>query len=168
MTKSRQDDDIAIIGMGCRVSGANSPTELWDLLASMRDTRQEINRFNAAGFYSPLRGTHNGLTNVKEAYFLKDDIDKFDHSFFEISPNEAGAMDPQHRILLEVAYETFESAGLSLDTLRGSNTGVFSGMYQHSTPEHTSSVILHTISIIEVGLSHSARYYQCWRIFKDM
>ncbi|CAO1604862.1 hypothetical protein XANCAGTX0491_008403 [Xanthoria calcicola] len=119
--------DIAIIGMGCRVPGANSPAELWDLLASSADKRQKIQRFNPAGFHSLNKGDRNGLTNVNEAYFLQDGIDRFDHGFFGISPTEATAMDPQHRILLEVAYETFESAGYSLDALSESKTAVYSG-----------------------------------------
>lgn len=119
--------DIAIIGMGCRVPGANSPSELWDLLASSADKRQKIERFNPAGFHSLNKGDRNGLTNVNEAYFLQEGIDRFDHGFFGISPTEATAMDPQHRILLEVAYETFESAGYSFDALSESKTAVYSG-----------------------------------------
>ncbi|KAL8951307.1 MAG: hypothetical protein Q9222_002706 [Ikaeria aurantiellina] len=132
MYESARSDDTAIIGMGCRVSGANSPSELWDILSSSKDVRQEINRFNAAGFYSATQGTHSGLTNVKDAYLLQEGIDKFDNSFFGISPVEAAAMDPQHRIMLEVAYETFESAGIPMETLRGSNTGVYAGFLSPS------------------------------------
>ncbi|KAL9594482.1 MAG: hypothetical protein Q9219_007011 [cf. Caloplaca sp. 3 TL-2023] len=124
--------------MGCRVSGANNPSELWDVLSSSKDLHQEIKRFNAAGFYSTTQGAHSGLTNVKDAYLLQDGIDKFDHSFFGISPVEAAAMDPQHRIMLEVAYETFESAGICTETLRGSNTGVFAGL---SGSEYASSLL---------------------------
>ncbi|CAG8950778.1 hypothetical protein HYFRA_00002991 [Hymenoscyphus fraxineus] len=128
MDNDRNCNDIAVIGMSCRVSGANSPSELWDMLASSKDTRQEIDRFNSAGFYSAKCGDQNGLTNVRHAYLLQDGIDKFDHSFFDISSTEAAAMDPQHRILLEVAYEAFEKAGISVEKLAGSNTAVYLGV----------------------------------------
>jgi len=127
MNTSTHHDDIAIIGMACRVSGANNSSELWDMLVRSEDMRHEIDRYHSAGFYASAKGTQSGLTNVKNAYLLQDGIDKFDNAFFQISPTEAVAMDPQHRIMLEVAYEAFENAGITLDALDGHNTAVFSG-----------------------------------------
>ena len=122
------EGDIAIIGMSCRVAGANSPREFWDLLASSRDVQSKIARFNAEGFYHPDGGPRKGLTNVKRAYMLDDSlIDKFDNAFFFIPPLEAIAMDPQQRMLLEVTYEAIESAGIPLDKFTGTNTAVFAG-----------------------------------------
>lgn len=121
--------EIAIIGMSCRVAGANSPTELWDLLASSKDVQSEITRFNVRGFYHPRGGPLKGLTDVKRAYMLNDDLIRgFDNTFFRIAPQEAAAIDPQQRMLIEVAYEAVENAGISLDDFTGSNTGVYSGM----------------------------------------
>ncbi|KAM0285942.1 hypothetical protein ACHAO9_008534 [Fusarium lateritium] len=65
--------------------------------------------------------------NVKHAYLLDDDPRNFDREFFAINPKEAESMDPQQRILLETVYESVESAGYSIEQLRGSSTAVFVG-----------------------------------------
>lgn len=128
MVDRHVDRDIAVIGMSCRVAGANSPSELWDVLANSKDLQSEITRFNAKGFYHPDGGPRKGLTNVKRAYMMDDNtIDRFDNAFFYTTPTEAAAMDPQQRMLLEVAYETVESAGIPLDTFVGTDTSVFAG-----------------------------------------
>ncbi|PYI12323.1 putative polyketide synthase [Aspergillus sclerotiicarbonarius CBS 121057] len=128
--------DIAIIGMSCRVAGANSPSELWDVLASSKDVRTEISRFNSDGFYKPDGGPRKGLTNVRHAYVMPDGVDKFDNTFFKISPLEAEAMDPQQRLLLEITYEAIENAGITLDEFEGSDTAVYAGIFGNDY--HTS------------------------------
>ena len=122
------DNDIAIIGMSCRVAGASSPSEFWELLASSKDVQSNITRFNSEAFYHPDGGARKGLTNVHSAYMLDDRvIDKFDNIFFHIPPQEAIAIDPQQRMLMEMAYEAIESAGIPLDAFTGSDTAVFAG-----------------------------------------
>ena len=129
MSSSISEDDIAIIGMSCRTAGANSPSELWELLVSSRDVQTEITRFSGKGYYHPEGAPRKGLTNVKRAYMLDDNIvDKFDNAFFYIPPHEAVAMDPQQRMLLEIAYEAVENAGLPLDEFVGTDTAVFAGL----------------------------------------
>ena len=128
MEDLKVDNDVAIIGMSCRVAGANSPSELWELLATSRDVQREISRFNVKGWCHQDGGSRKGMTNVKSAYLLDDEvIDKFDHAFFHTTPVEAIAMDPQQRMLLEVAYEAVENAGIPLDDFIGSDTAVFAG-----------------------------------------
>lgn len=128
MADRHVDRDIAVIGMACRVGGANSPSELWDVLANSEDIQREITRFNMKGFYHPDGGSRKGLTNVKRAYMMDDNtIDCFDNGFFYTTPVEAIAMDPQQRMLLEVAYEVVESAGIPLDAFVGTDTSVFAG-----------------------------------------
>ncbi|KAJ6263867.1 Hybrid PKS-NRPS synthetase pynA [Drechslerella dactyloides] len=130
------DNDIAIIGMSCRVAGANTPSELWNVLAESQDVRSRITRFSADGFYHPEGGQRKGLTNVQHAYTIHDGIDRFDNGFFAITPVEASAMDPQQRLLLEVTYEAIESAGLRLDDISGTATAVYAGIF--TTDYHTS------------------------------
>ncbi|KAL8760555.1 MAG: hypothetical protein Q9184_003266 [Pyrenodesmia sp. 2 TL-2023] len=121
------EKDVAVIGMACRVAGANSPAELWKNLLSSKDVQRRITRFNIDGFYHPAGGPLKGLINVDRAYMLDDDIDKFDNAFFHITPNEATAMDPQHRMLLEVSYEAIENAGIPVENFIGTDTAVFTG-----------------------------------------
>lgn len=128
------DNDIAIIGMSCRVAGADSPSKLWDLLVSSRDVQQEIARFNINGYYKSSGGSQKGVTNVKHAYFMDEDVDKFDNEFFSIPPIEAAAMDPQQRILLEIAYEAIENAGIRLEALQGTDTAVYTGIFAFDLP----------------------------------
>jgi acyl transferase domain-containing protein len=130
---SYDKDDIAIIGTACRVAGADSPPMLWDILAGSKDVQQPITRFNGEGFYSVDGGPRGGLTNVQRSYFINGDVSKFDNGFFAIGGHEAAAMDPQQRVLLEVAYEAFENAGITLDRLRGSDTAVFACMWNTQT-----------------------------------
>ncbi|OLN95800.1 Polyketide synthase-nonribosomal peptide synthetase 1 [Colletotrichum chlorophyti] len=125
-------EPIAIVGIGCRFPGsANSPSKLWELLRSPRDVAKRIpkQRWNLDKFYHPT-GTHHGTTNVTESYFLdeNDDIRYFDTKFFGVGTAEAEAMDPQHRMLLEVVYEAMEHGGFTLSSLHGSDTAVYVGM----------------------------------------
>jgi acyl transferase domain-containing protein len=120
---------IAIIGSACRFPGsATTPSKLWELLRKPRDLLKEVprDRFYWEGFYRP-DGLHGGM-RTKDGYFLEENIRVFDPQFFNILPAEAESIDPQHRILLENMYEAIESAGLTLEDLHGTDTGVFVGM----------------------------------------
>ncbi len=128
--KPTPKEPIAIVGSACHFAGdANSPSKLWELLREPRDVRSEIpdSRFSAKGFYHPNH-THHGHTNVRHSYLLNEDPSAFDAEFFGINPIETKAMDPQHRILIETVYEAIESAGLTVEGLRGSDTGVYAGV----------------------------------------
>ncbi|KAL4782889.1 hypothetical protein BJX76DRAFT_358522 [Aspergillus varians] len=124
-------EPIAIIGMGCRLSGsATDVSGLWDMLKAGRSgwTPGPGNRFNMKAFQDPT-GTRSGTTNACGGHFLRDDISAFDATFFGVNPVEAQAMDPQQRLMLEVAYQTFQNAGITMDSLWGSNTGVYVGQW---------------------------------------
>ncbi|PLB37634.1 PKS-NRPS hybrid synthetase psoA [Aspergillus candidus] len=124
------NEPIAIIGSSCKFAGgASSPSKLWDLLRDPKDLSKPPpdTRFNLDGFYHPYAEQH-GNTNVHGAYFLEEDPRCFDTVFFNISPKEAEAIDPQQRILLEMVYEAMEAAGLTLQGLQGSDTSVYAGL----------------------------------------
>ena len=105
-------------------------TKLWEFLLAGKsghcDTPQS--RFNAEAFYHP-DADRPGSINSKGGYFLEEDPRLFDNTFFGINNLEAKYMDPQQRKLLEVVFESFESAGTSLQNLSGSNTGCYIGNF---------------------------------------
>ncbi|KAL2169493.1 hypothetical protein VTG60DRAFT_5962 [Thermothelomyces hinnuleus] len=128
--KTPISEPIAIVGAACRFAGgATTPSRLWQLLEKPTDLSQEIpaSRFNVEAFYHP-DGEYHGTTNSPKAYFIDQDHRVFDAAFFNISPKEAEAIDPQQRMLLEVVYEALESAGYSLHQYAGEKVAVFAGL----------------------------------------
>lgn len=122
-------EPIAIVGLGCRFSGgANDPESFWTLLRDGRDGISDVppSRWDVDALYDPERSAP-GKMCTRRAGFL-DDLFGFDARFFDILPNEAATMDPQHRLLLEVSYEALERANIPVDRLYNSRTGVFVGI----------------------------------------
>jgi len=126
----KQHGPIAVIGMGCRFpGGVRTPEQFWKLLEQGIDTVGPIppDRWNVDTLYHPEPGMTSTMITHHGAFL--DTIDTFDAAFFEISPREAEAMDPQQRMLLEVSWEAMENAGLDIPGLKGSRTGIFIGIY---------------------------------------
>ncbi|MBD2504909.1 type I polyketide synthase [Anabaena azotica] len=119
---------IAIIGIGVRFPGAQNPESFWHLLREGVDAITEVppERWNVNEFYDPKPATP-GKMITRCGGFL-DDVGSFDAGFFGISPREAECIDPQQRLVLEVAWEALENAGIAPQTLNSSQTGVFVGI----------------------------------------
>ncbi|KAK8104509.1 uncharacterized protein PG998_011542 [Apiospora kogelbergensis] len=118
---------IAVVGISCRLpGGANTPIpcqggEAWSPVPP--------DRFNEAAFHHPSADDPNGTTHHQGGHFIDADVRDFDSSFFRLSPQQAAAMDPQQRFLLEMTYEALESAGWTREGVAGSNTSVYTAMF---------------------------------------
>ena len=115
-------DAIAIVGMAVRLPGASNLDEFWSLLKEGRE---------AIKFFSPEELIASGIApeKAKNPEFIAsrgylDDIDAFDAAFFGISPREAALVDPQHRIMMQVAWHAMEHAGYDPEQWDG-NCAVF-------------------------------------------
>ncbi|MDF0730621.1 amino acid adenylation domain-containing protein, partial [Pseudomonas entomophila] len=124
-----QADEIAIIGLSCRLPGADDPDAFWRLLEANRDAVTGIHAGRVAAGTFEDANEDDGV-QVRRGGFL-DSVDRFDARFFSISPREAVHMDPQQRLAMELAWEALEDAGIVPASLAGSDTGVFVGISTH-------------------------------------
>ena len=150
----KQDCPIAIIGLSCRFpGGGSSPASFWKLLESGTDAIIEApnSRWDAQAFLSSDPKALGKMITAQGG-FLREPVDEFDATFFGITPNEARAMDPQHRLLLEVAWEAFENAFQTPEKLKNSKTGVYIGIsgddyaLNHRHSNHLESIDAYSIT----------------------
>jgi len=116
--------DVAIVGMTCRFPGARNVDQFWQNLC---------NGVESISFFSDQELEQAGVDraqlenpNFVKAGSMLEDVDKFDASFFEFAAREAEVTDPQHRVLLECAWEALESAGYDPERFKG-RIGVYAG-----------------------------------------
>jgi acyl transferase domain-containing protein len=119
MNVDDRSGEIAVVGMSCRLPGADGPRQLWRLLSTGGHAITDP----PAGRGGPSRGAAPGWGG-----FL-DDVGGFDAEFFGISAREADSVDPQQRLVLELGWEALEDAGIVPDSVRGSRLGVFLGAF---------------------------------------
>ena len=121
-------EPVAIIGMAGILPAAENLDQFWENLMQEKDCISEIpkDRWDWQSCYGdPKKECHK--TNIKWGGFIGD-VDKFDPSFFNISPREAEFMDPQQRLFLQCVWHAIEQAGYNPVGLRGSRTGLFVGV----------------------------------------
>lgn len=158
-------DRIAIVGISCRLpGGADNVDHYWEFLLSGKDGICEIpkSRWDLLKYYDEDKNAP-GKMYCKKGGFLESDIDAFDARFFNISPKEAQALDPQQRMLLELTWEAFENANLDIARYNGSDTGVYLGI---STNEYNMAH-LHSGDLSKIGpysLTGSCFSTACGRI----
>ncbi|MGB8478123.1 MAG: type I polyketide synthase, partial [Acidobacteriaceae bacterium] len=125
-------EPIAILGMGLKFpGGVVDESSFWNLLAEGRDAITEIprERWDWRAYFNADPDIPGAMV-TRHGGFLAG-VDLFDAAFFGISPREAVAMDPQHRLALEVGWEALENAGYAGAVLQDTPTGVFLGIGNH-------------------------------------
>ncbi|KAI1371682.1 putative polyketide synthase [Hypoxylon crocopeplum] len=123
-------EPIAICGFSIKFpQDATSPEGLWKMITEKRCAMTDFpaNRLNRDGFYAE-KNKSNTLP-LKGGHFIEEDPSVFDADFFSISPAEATAMDPMQRWLLEAAYRALENAGITMESVSGSSTAVYTGSF---------------------------------------
>ncbi|GHF08356.1 type I polyketide synthase [Streptomyces morookaense] len=164
-------EPIAVVGMSCRLPGdVASPAQLWDLVAAGTDA---ISAFPEDRHW-PIEELYDAdpespqarRTYVREGGFLSGAGD-FDPAFFGISPREALVMDPQQRLVLELAWEALESAGILPDSLVGERAGVFVGassndyemLWQGTDQFSQYGITGNTMSVISGRISYALGFH---------
>ena len=123
---AREDDGIAIVGMACRFPGAPDLQAFWSQLEAGRDAVTKGRQDN--GSWTGIAGDPAAGDDAWGRGGFVDEIDRFDARFFGMTPIGTRTMDPQQRLLLETSWRALEDAGIDLESLRGSGTGVYAGI----------------------------------------
>ncbi len=133
-TDAVAEDSVVIVGMSCRLPGGiDTPEGLWRAAIEERDviSGPPADRGWDMGKLLAEQVELLGLHVLRSGGFI-DGAGEFDAEFFGIPPHEALAMDPQHRILLELAWEAIERAGVDPRSLRRARVGVFAGTFSQA------------------------------------
>lgn len=121
---------VAIVGIGCRFAGGiDSAQSFWDFVLNNRDGVVQIpsDRWDYKRFYDPDRRAA-GRMYTDRAAFLDCSPWQFDPDFFGLSPREGAGLDPQQRLIMEVAWEALDDAGLA-SRVPGESVGVYVGAF---------------------------------------
>ncbi|MFF3229126.1 beta-ketoacyl synthase N-terminal-like domain-containing protein, partial [Nocardia suismassiliense] len=149
--EAQSTEPVAIVGMACRFpGGVNSPEDLWRLLSEGSDVASEYPADRGWDEFIDLVTQGNRPPDLSvPGGFLYDAV-RFDADFFGISPREAVTMSPQQRVLIEVAWEAVERAGIASSTLRGREVGVFAGI---NNEDYGTMIMLSGTDIVHFSTS---------------
>ncbi|MCG8920673.1 SDR family NAD(P)-dependent oxidoreductase, partial [Actinokineospora sp. PR83] len=114
---------VAVVGLACRLPGASGPAPFWDALRAGADAVRPVPADRWPDAAEVLARYPAG---VRLGGFLAE-VDTFDAAFFGVSPREAAALDPQQRLVLELAWEALEDAGTPPEVAARRGTGVVLG-----------------------------------------
>ena len=130
-----RDHDIAIIGMACRVPGADNVDAFWQNLVEGKCQIREIDpdKWSLEDYFRGNGEQQSHTSYSKWGAFVDKPYD-FDPMFFGISPREAEVMDPQQRLFLQVAFEALQQSGYGGD-FRTRDIGIFVGCEQNQYGE---------------------------------
>ncbi|MGF2944801.1 beta-ketoacyl synthase N-terminal-like domain-containing protein, partial [Mycobacterium sp. Lab-001] len=124
-------EGFAVIGYAARFPGAADVEEFWEVLQQGRDAISEVpsDRWDVEEFYDPDPDAPGKIV-TRRAGFIED-VTGFDAPFFGLSNRETMLIDPQHRLLLETAWQAVEHSGTAPSSLANTKTGVFMGLGTH-------------------------------------
>jgi acyl transferase domain-containing protein/NAD(P)-dependent dehydrogenase (short-subunit alcohol dehydrogenase family)/threonine dehydrogenase-like Zn-dependent dehydrogenase/acyl carrier protein len=157
---SSLSEPLAVVGLACRFpGGAGNPESFWNLLREGRDAVAEVppTRWSLEAYYDPDPSV-TGKMYVRQGGFIYESPFEFDAGFFRINPHEAVRLDPQQRLVLEVAWEAIEDAGIPLERLAGSRTGVYVGVFCldnmliHFSEQNHASLNAHTAAAATMAI----------------
>ncbi|MDE0621366.1 MAG: beta-ketoacyl synthase N-terminal-like domain-containing protein, partial [Bryobacterales bacterium] len=121
-------EPVAIVGMACRFPGASDISALWNLLEAGGNAVTEAAPGSGVSRVDEIFSNSSDLGGACRFCAYVDGIEQFDARFFRISPVEAEMLDPQQRMMLETTWQALEDAGIDPDELKGSRTGVYTGI----------------------------------------
>ncbi|PTB70133.1 polyketide synthase [Trichoderma citrinoviride] len=161
-------NSIAVVGAACRLPGANTLEELWDLI-SRGESRLETLRQDRVKLEESFRASQDKDWATQRKWFgnFVDGVAEFDHGFFGISQKEAAYMDPQQRLLLTCAYEAMDASGYLHSHRRenGDPVGCFIGAsyteYNENSNAYAPSAFAAT-GTIRAFLSGKISYHFGW------
>ena len=140
-----QDQRFAIVGMAARMPGARNLTEYWENLVSGRESIRFFSKDKLDATLDP-RDTED--SNYVAARGIVDQADEFDARFFKMPPRNAELLDPQQRILLELAWTALEDAGIVPGKSEAS-IGIWAGAY--TTSYFTKNILTNPERVRDVG-----------------
>ena len=126
-SRTKELDDIAIVGIGTRFPGdLNTPDVMWSALLEGKDSSSDLPPGRWEEFLSEPRIAERVAKAHTRGGYLSD-IKGFDSEFFALSKMEADNIDPQQRMALELTWEALEHARIPASSLRGESVGVYVG-----------------------------------------